>query len=418
MQTHLKGRIIEIWTHENQVKMELLVGMNRHILTTMDCQLINQFHRGDLAIATVSATTNSQEQLILSMDRVGGPGASSWNALSDVMRWRRTLDGPSRMFRLHQRQSILTAIRLDLQSQGFLEVETPLLVRGTCPDTYIESVQTGEGYLVTSTEYQIKRLMVGGFDEVFTLTKNFREGDRGRYHSSEFTMLEWARAFGSMEEIEEDAIRLSQKAFQALYPGKDSLTYQGSEVNFMTKPWERLTVREAFQIYLGLENLHDFSLESLYEASIKAKIHLPSEFQQDQHLLLSYLLDLVQPHLGRSTPTFLREWPAFMTSSAKLSQKDPFVAERSELYITGIEIADGFPFLTDPKLQNDLFSRELRRREQEKRKQVVVDEKYVEALAQGIPPGAGMALGIDRLVMALTGANQLSDIQAFAWDEI
>ena len=107
-----------------------------------------------------------------------------------------------------------------------------------------------------------------------------------------------------------------------------------------------------------------------------------------------------------------------MTSSAKMSAHDPEIAERSELYIGGIEVSDGFPFLRDPVLQRAFFAREMARRQEEGKPSVVVDERYVEALEEGIPPGAGMALGMDRLVMVLTGATQISDVQVFGWDEV
>jgi lysyl-tRNA synthetase class 2 len=413
MQSSLKGRITEIWTDRDQTYAEFLIGPNRFVFKAFN--LLAKFNRGDLA----SISTNSAEE-ITQITKLGGPNPDpqAWNPVSDTMRWRRATGEPSRMVRLYQRQLVLMAIREDLYSQEFLEVETPLQVKGTCPDTHIESISIENTYLVTSTEYQIKRMIVGGFENLFTLTKNFRANDRGRYHSSEFTMLEWARAYGSLDDIETDAIRFIRKAFQKLYPGKASLSYENNEINFTGKPWEKLTVREAFKKYLGLEDLGDFSLEPLCEASRISGIQLPPHFQHDKHLILSYLLDLLQPNLGTSTPTFLREWPLFMTSSAQVCHHDPYVAERSELYIGGIEIADGFPFLTDSQLQKSHFARELERRQTEGRQVVSVDEKYVEALAQGIPPGAGMALGIDRLVMVLTGALKLADVQAFGWDEI
>lgn len=107
-----------------------------------------------------------------------------------------------------------------------------------------------------------------------------------------------------------------------------------------------------------------------------------------------------------------------MTSSAQLSITDPYAAERSELYIAGIEISDGFPFLRDPRLQRTFFERELKRREAEGKFVVSIDPLYIEAIEEGIPPGAGMALGVDRLVMVLTGAAKLAEVQAFEWDEL
>jgi lysyl-tRNA synthetase class 2 len=328
----------------------------------------------------------------------------------DKLRW-----DALRMQRLRQRHLAISAIREDFEAQGFLEVETPLLVKGTCPDLHIDTVAAGDGYLVTSTEYQIKRLMVGGFKKVFTLTKNFRAKDRGRYHSTEFTMLEWARAFEPLEVIEEDAIRFIRKAFQKLHPQQTSLPFNGAEINFMAD-WERLTVREALKKHLGLDNLGDFSLKNLLSASQKAQIALPETFLDDKIATISFLLSLLESHLGRNTPTFLQEWPAYLSTSAPLKPNDPSVAERNELYIGGIEISNGFPFLTDVDLQRKLFAQA--QRQEHNKPMVTLDERFLDALAEGHPHGAGMALGIDRLIMVLTSSSQLADVQAFDWDEL
>lgn len=432
--TDRKGRIIDLWFEGGQIFLELIEGEERIVLQSHESEdIFRSLRRGDWITACV---TDSMK--VLEIQKQGGCSHGDWNPLSDGMRWRRLTGRPSRMSLLRQRQKIVNSIRESLSELDFLEVETPLLVKGTCPDAHIESYSvqgfSPSAYLVTSTEYQIKRLMVGGFERVYTLTKNFRAGDRGRYHSSEFTMLEWARSHASMDEIEEDAIYFIRKAFQKIHPGKSSMTYHQCEINFMNEPWERLSVKEALSKYLGLENLIDFSYETLCKASLAAGIHLPPEFlpeiktsspsvseslrENAKHFILSFLLDRLQSHLGLRTPTFLREWPAYMTSSAKMSAHDSHIAERSELYIGGIEIADGFPFLRDPELQKTFFSREMKRRSQENKATVEIDERYLEALEEGIPPGAGMALGVDRLVMVLTQSSQLSEVQAFSWDEI
>lgn len=334
--------------------------------------------------------------------------------ITDKTRWKDTL----RMPRLWQRQEILAAIRHDLVAEGFLEIETPLLVKGTCPDIHIESVTTPDGYLVTSTEYQIKRMIIGGFEKLFTLTKNFRAHDRGRYHSAEFTMLEWARAHESLDMIEEDAIRFIRKAFKKLYPTAYQVTFRGHSIDIMNTPWERLTVRDAFKTHLGLDNLGDFSYEALIKSIEAAKFDVPKEMSGDKYMIMSYLFDKLQVHLGNKTPTFLREWPAYLTTSAPMYAHDPSTAQRSELYIAGIEIADGFPFLTDAVLQQKLFAQEQAMRKEQGKLEVALDDKFLESLKFGMPNGAGMAMGVDRLVMVLLGAERLADVQAFDWDEV
>ena len=322
-----------------------------------------------------------------------------------------------RLHRLKLRHTILLSLRDYFHAQGFLEIEVPILVKKTTPDTYIDSIQADGGYLTTSTEYQIKRLMAEGLEKVYTLTKNFRVHDRGRYHSPEFTMLEWGRAHASLQNIEEDTVQFIRKAFRALYPDQDSLNFNGNEINFMQGTWESLTVREAFEKHLGIKNLDDFSLKSLCKASNEAGIDLPLDFQSDRSLAISFLLDRLQSCLGKQTPTFLHEWPSYLTSSAPISSGDPHIAERCELYIGGIEIANGFPFLTNPHKQRELFEEQNLKRKELGKPIIDLDEKYIQAL-KDLPQGAGMALGVDRLVMILTQASQLSDVQAFDWDEL
>ncbi len=409
------GRVVDTWSEDGQRWVEFLVGEKRKVFTI---DTIEEFRgtlpqKGDLGQFVGDP---------LRFECWGKP-STAWNAAGDSLRWRRTTGQATRMQRLRQRHQIIKSIRDDLDAQDFIEVETPLCVKGACPDSYIQSIETDSGaYLVTSTEYQIKRLIVGGFEKVFTLTQNFRANDRGRFHSSEFTMLEWARAGegsgpATLDAIEEDVIRMIRKAFRLLYPNSEFLTYKNLKINLMGL-WERITVRDAFHKYLGLDDVGDFSFSALTRAAQSAGIPAPTFSSEDRDSLLSYLLDLLQVHLGHERPTFLREWPAFMTCSAELSPHDPTLATRSELYIAGIEIADGFPFLRDANKQREYFSRELQSRIHEGKKSVVLDEKYVEALAEGIPPGAGMALGVDRLVMALTNAECLTDVQAFSWEEL
>jgi lysyl-tRNA synthetase class 2 len=417
MDSTLKGRIIEMGTEPHSKTdpswIELTVGNASHFL-----QLDPALQTPPLAKGLWIEVQLNDQHRITHLTSLGGPAPGKWNPLSDALRWRRPVGKKSRMSKLQQRQDMLAAIRSHFYGENFLEIETPLLVKGTCPDAHIESIQAGEGYLVTSTEYQIKRLLVGGFEKVFTLTKNFRAHDRGRYHASEFTMLEWARSFATLPDIEKDAVQFIRQAFQTIHPHQNTLEVQGSTIDFLEYPWERITVREAFEKYLGLRNLADFARESLVESAHQAKIELPPHFKGDAHLVLSYLLDLLQPHLGTKTPTFLREWPAFMTSSGEVNLPDPHVGERSELYIAGIEIADGFPFLRNAETQKRFFQRELARRQANEQNPVALDSLYLEALSQGIPPGAGMALGIDRLALVLTQSESIEEVQAFSWNEI
>jgi elongation factor P--(R)-beta-lysine ligase len=269
---------------------------------------------------------------------------------------------------------------------------------------------------------------VGGCERPFSLTQNFRVGDEGELHNPEFTMLEWARAYEPLDTIEDDAERMIRRAFDALQSieqgvgqgderGGRLLRY-GDHTLDLDQRFHRLGVREALKEKLGVTLADDFSLASMLDGARRAGLDLPASVQGDAHDAFSYLLLLLSPRLGLDAPVFLREWPAFMTSSASVSAENPSKAERSELFMAGIEIADGFPSLRDPTLQEQLFARELGRRRALGGEEVALDERYIEALRQGLPPGSGMALGVDRLVMVLCGAASIREVIPFAWDEL
>jgi elongation factor P--(R)-beta-lysine ligase len=406
----LHGRVLDASTTGAARSIVLLVGSTSRTITL--APTAPDLAPGDLVTLTL-APDGARVDAVHSR---AAPGA--FHAGSDALRWRRPAESPSRMDTLWSRQAILRAIRGYFVDEGFLEIQAPLLVKGACPDAHLEPLRAGgDAYLTTSTEYQIKRMIVGGFDRVFTLTQNFRGADVGGRHNPEFTMLEWARTHASLEDIERDAEALVKRAFRAIHHDTKSLRWSGREIA-IDAPWERITVREALARHLGIHASPDLAPASLRAEVARLGLDVPASFFDDDAMLISYLLDAIQPHLGTPAPTFLCEWPAFMTSSAAILGDTPALADRSELLIAGLELSDGFPSLRDPDLQARLFDRENARRRDEGREPVALDERYVAALREGIPPGAGMALGIDRLVMILTGRENIRDVLALAWDEL
>jgi len=324
--------------------------------------------------------------------------------------------------RLFQRQNITRAIRAALDSRGYLEIPAPLLIRGTNPDAFLTSFEVFadgkfQGYLTTSTEFQLLRLMAAGYDKCYSLVSNFRFGDIDRTHNPEFTMLEW-EALGGMEQIEADAEEIVNAAFAAALPGCDSLEYCGHKTQILGKPWERLTIREAFKKHLGLEISTDFSLDSMVLEIKKTGLEVPMEFLDDRGLLFSFLIDSIQEKLGAEVPTWVSEWPIFQTSMAEPLASNPEAAERSELYIAGLEIANGFTTVSDIEKQKILFEEQRVMRLADGKKEVRLDEKYLTDLEGKPLRAAGMAMGVDRLVMLLTGASSIGEVTAFAWDEV
>lgn len=332
--------------------------------------------------------------------------------LADALRWQ-----GERADLLRRRHLATRALRERLHADGFCEIPSPLLVRGACPDAHIDSFFADGRALVSSTEYQLKRLLVGGVERLYSLTQNFRAGDLGERHNPEFTMLEWARAWEDLDAIERDAEALVRDAVSAASPGASSVRWQGRSC-LLDAPWERLSVQQALADRLGIAVADDFPLAGLLDGARAAGVEVPAGLADDRAYVMSFLLDLLTPLLGHPTPTFLRDWPAFMTSSAELVPGKPHLAVRSELFIAGLEVADGFPFLRDHALQRALFDREQERRLAQGKPPAPVDEQYLHALAEGIPPGAGMALGVDRLVMLATGAPSLEQVMPFGWGEL
>ncbi|MCA9554758.1 MAG: hypothetical protein KC933_32310 [Myxococcales bacterium] len=340
--------------------------------------------------------------------------------LQDALRWWDDAEGPARLELLAAGHQVRRALRGYLDREGFVEVPSPLVTRGACPDEHMDSFLTEGGEaLVTSTEYQLKRLVVGGLERLYSLTQNFRREQPSERHNPEFTMLEWARAWEDLAAIEADVERFVGAALVAVAgPEATTATWRGHTVTLRGVPWARLTLQEALARHLGIEVSEAYELQEILRGADAAGVELPDGFRGDRAWALSYLLDLLTPHLGRDVPVFIHAWPAFMTSSAEMVPGKPELAVRSELFIAGLEVADGFPFLRDAQVQDALFARELTRRRASGKTPVPVDHAYVRALAEGLPPGAGMALGVDRLIMILTGADSIRQVLPFAWDEL
>lgn len=349
--------------------------------------------------------------------KIASAQSIAWTPTNDALRWRKPIsaNAPSRMEILKRRHSIRQAVRAYLDEQQFIEIEAPLLVHGASPELAIHSFPVGERYLVSSTEYQMKRLAVGGFERIYSLTKNFRVEDvTGTCRNSEFSMLEWGRVGQTMRPIEQDAEALTRRAMKALgLP--DILTYQGHKID-MSLPWERLSVAAVIERYTGVR-METFDAAACRKAAEASGLAIKPEWAEQRAFLFSLLMDHLQPHLGAERPLFLCDWPSFQTTSAK-TQEDANLVERSELFIAGLEIADGFAAMADADMQAQSFEMALQTRRVENLPEVALDQNYLDALRLGAPYGAGMALGFDRLVMLLTNQAEIRNVCAFAWDEV
>jgi elongation factor P--(R)-beta-lysine ligase len=296
------------------------------------------------------------------------------------------------------RGQMLGRIRHFMKQRNILEVDTPVLSRTSIPDTNIENVIcnisiTGISfpyYMHTSPEVHMKRLLAGGSGAIYQITKVFRDNEVGQCHQPEFSMLEWYRP-------EFDHHKLMDEMSELL-----------CELGLVAA--ERKSYESVFIEHLGL-NPHTSSLEQLQKLAHELGLH---EKTNQRSILLEFLFShSISPKLGREVPLMLYDYPLCQAALAKLSDTEPQTALRFELFIEGMEIANGFYELRDAKEQAQRFSRENDRRGKEKKAQVKIDENFLQALHAGLPDCAGVAIGIDRLLMVLSGKSHINDVMTF-----
>jgi lysyl-tRNA synthetase class 2 len=248
-------------------------------------------------------------------------------------------------------------------------------------------------YLHTSPEYHMKRLLSSGMTRIYQLCRCYRRGEHGALHQPEFTMLEWYRAFAGSDDVMRDTEQLVAALARALYGGTHIPACAARGAIDVTPPWPRLSVREAFTRYAGA---------------------VMDDFVHDEEAFYRVLVDRIEPQLGRGRPVFLTRYPASMAALARVCDDDISVADRFEAYVDGIELCNGFGELTDAAEQRRRFELDRLRRAQLQRTVYPLDERLLGALADGLPPSGGNALGVDRLIMLLLGARDIAEVVAFA----
>lgn len=288
---------------------------------------------------------------------------------------------------------MIQTIRQFFIDRGYLEVETPHRIPAPAPETHIDAIPSGDWYLHPSPELCMKRLLAAGYDKIFQLCRCWRGEERGRLHLPEFTLLEWYRSdcdyFGLMEECE----GMIQSVALASGLGH-SLHFQGNDID-LTPPWERVTVRDAFERYTTL-SAEDALFHDLFDEKMAKDI---------------------EPNLGVKKPTFLYDYPYQRASLARLKANDPLTAERFELYIAGLEIANGFSELNDPVEQRKRFEKEEAIRRRLGKVAYAMPERFLSEM-EAMPPSAGIALGIDRLAMVFLDLITIDDTVAFTPEEL
>lgn len=305
---------------------------------------------------------------------------------------------------LKQRAAILQKIRQFFADKQVLEVDTPALSQATVTDQHLHSFNTQFQspfskdtqtlYLQTSPEFAMKRLLCAGSGAIYQICKAFRNEEAGRFHNPEFTMLEWYRPDFDHHQLMDEMDELIQLILAC-------------------EKAEKLTYQQAFEQHLNCDPINA-SLSELQSLAIEQGYQEIAEHEQDKDTLLMLLFSQkVEPKIGQTRPCFVYDFPASQAALAKINPLNPKVAERFELYFKGIELANGFHELDDPSEQLARFEADNAKRQSHGLATMPIDQHLIDALSHGLPNCAGVAMGIDRLVMLALQASSIEQVIAF-----
>jgi lysyl-tRNA synthetase class 2 len=346
------------------------------------------------------------------------PLPDKWHGLSDVetryrQRYVDLIVTPESRETFRKRVEIIRLVREHLNSQDFMEVETPMMqpIPGGAaakPFQTHHNALNMDLYLRIAPELYLKRLLVGGFERVFEINRNFRNEGLSTRHNPEFTMLEFYQAYATFE----DMISLTEEMISSIcrkVNGSMKITYQGTEVD-LTPPWKKLTMDEALIEVAGIDQA-TLSDDNKVIALAKEK-GVQLEKQAGAGKAKTELFEmLVEEKL--INPTFITSYPTEVSPLARKNEQDPTITDRFELFITGRELANGFSELNDPIDQLERFEKQIAERGDDDEIYPELDADYIRALEYGMPSAAGEGIGIDRLVMLLTDAPSIRDVILF-----
>ncbi|HRC27420.1 MAG TPA: EF-P lysine aminoacylase EpmA [Alphaproteobacteria bacterium] len=327
---------------------------------------------------------------------------------------------------LRCRMGLIRAIRAFFDAQEFWEVETPALQTAPGMEPHLWAFETERLspdriaaerlYLHTSPEFAMKKLLVAGAPDIYQIAHVFRNAEGSSLHTPEFTMLEWYRPESGYRQIMDDCVGLLRACAENLKI--DTYSHRGVSADPFGA-WEIISVCEAFETYADFR-LEDVLPENaggereaarLFSQKLSATgLHTASDDRWDD-LFFRLFAARIEPALGCGRPTILYDYPISMAALARPSPEDPRFAERFEMYVCGIELANAFGELTDPAVQRRRFEADMTLKEQLYGERWPIDEDFIAALSQGMPDSAGIALGIDRLAMLATGAESIQDVQ-------
>jgi len=319
----------------------------------------------------------------------------------------RTALKPNLQF-ISQRAELLREIRSFFDHRGFLEVQPPCISRDCVVDAYIDPITialdqfglplddslddpTGERYLQTSPELAMKRMLAAGSPSIYSLGPVFRRGERGQWHNPEFTMLEWYQVGADLNQ------------------GVDLLGTLVSQV-LGQEGYQRCTYRDLFRQSIGIDPI-DGTLADLQAVVGALDANLCDRAAEDRDLLLDIILsERIQSSLGHQRPQLVTDYPLSQAALAKTSVDDPMCAARFELFASGVEIANGYDELLDPEVLLVRARENNRKRTAQSKRPLKIETSLVRAMRDGVPPSAGVALGVDRLLMVRVGAESIDQV--------
>lgn len=336
--------------------------------------------------------------------------------------WQKIKNNPDLWQRYFIREQILKKIRSFFEERQFHEVEVPLLIQSPPAESYLEVFETTlldryrrptKGFLSTSPEVPLKKLLVAGIGDCYALTKSFRNMETdSKTHNPEFTILEWYRVQTNYQAIMDDCEAL----VHYLANNQNQILYQGQHID-IGSAWERLTVKEAFQRYASVDFDQFFDLETAKKIAV-SKGYTVETHNTWEELYNQVFLNEVEPHLGHGKPTILYEFPGTLAALSKKKLGDPRYAERFEFYIAGLEMGDCYSELADPHEQEQRFELELAEIRNKGKTVYDYDHDFISALQVGLPECSGIAIGVDRLIMLFADTTDIKETLFFPSEEM
>ncbi len=316
--------------------------------------------------------------------------------------------------KLIYRQQIIGSIRKFFTQNEFLEVETPLLVKSPGLEPHLNAFKTTyydlqgkptDYYLPTSPEFAMKNLLAAGFEKIFQISKCFRNnGELSLHHQPEFTMIEWYRAYEDYNQIMDDV----EKLFDYL---AKNLSFLSPQIKTLLRQenWHRMSVHQAFIEYADIDLDKCTSRDDFLKYSHQFQSRITDNDQWDD-IFFKIFLDKIEPHLGVEKPTILYDYPYRMAALSTIHPDNPLYCQRFEVYIKSMELGNAFNELTCPITQENRFKQFSQEKQRMKKEIYPIDSEFMDSLRLGIPPSAGIAMGVDRIVALLIGSNKIEDV--------